>query len=99
MGEEMDVLLTSGSTPFIFKWVLSVIGFNEVWGMDLVSWLPGVVHLGVSLPFDEVLESSSPTGVPVIDDFFNFILFFSFNKVRGWSRIVRTMCSRFTIGQ
>jgi len=99
MGEKVDVLLTSSSTPFIFEWVLSVIGFNEVWGMDLVSWLPGVVCLRVSLPFDEVLESSSPTRVPVIDDFFNFVLFFSFNKVRGWSRIVRTMCSRFTIGQ
>ncbi len=26
-------------------------------GMDLISWFPCVVTLGVSLPFDEVLQS------------------------------------------
>jgi len=94
----VDVFLAGGLTPFILERVLSVIGFNEVWGMDLVSWLPGVICFGVPFPFDEVLESSSPTGVPVIDNFFNFIFFFSFDEVRGWSQIVRSMCSHFMIG-
>ena len=84
-GEGANDQSCAGSSLFIFERVLSVIGFNKVWGMDLVSWFPGVICFGIPFPFDEVLESSSPTRVPVIDDFFNFVLFFSFNKVRGWS--------------
>jgi len=30
--------------------------FYEVWSVYLVSWFPGVVTLGVTLPFDEILK-------------------------------------------
>ena len=61
-----------------------MIGINESWGMDLVSWFPGVVCFWIPYPFDKILESSSPTGVPVINDFLHFVFFFSFDKVRRW---------------
>jgi len=62
--------------------MLSVIGFNELRSMDLVSWLPGVVCFWIPYPLDEILESSSPPDVPVIDHFLHFVLLFSFDKVR-----------------
>ena len=34
-----------------------LIMLNKLRGVDLVSWFPCVVTLGVSLPFDEVLKS------------------------------------------
>ena len=75
-----------------------VIGVSELWSVDLVSWLPGVIHFQVSYPFDEVLESSSPSGAPMINDPFDLILFFSFDKVRRWPRVVGPVCVRFVIG-
>jgi hypothetical protein len=29
-----------------------MIGLEEIWGMNLCGWFPGVVAFGVSLPFD-----------------------------------------------
>ena len=81
----MDALSWEGLTLFIFEGMLSVIGVNELWSVDLVSWLPGVVHFWVSHPFDKVLKSSSPSRAPMINDPFDLILFFSFDKVRRWS--------------
>ena len=76
-----------------------MIGFNKLWSMNLVSWFPGVVRFRVSLPLDEVLEGSSPAGVSMIDHPFYFIFFFPFDKVRGWPRIVGSVCVRFAIGR
>ena len=70
--------------PFIFQRVLLVIGFNQVWGMDLVSRFPGVVCFWVPFPFDKILKSSSPSGVSMIDDFLHFVFLFTFDKVRWW---------------
>src|SRR5216684_423424 len=89
----------AGSSLFIFKWVLSVIGFNKLWSVNLVSWFPGIVRFWIPFPLDEVLESSSPASVSMIDHFFHLIFFFSFDKVRGWPGIVRSVCIRFTIGR
>ena len=61
-----------------------MIGVNELRSMDLVSWFPGVVRFRVSYPLDEVLEGSGPSSASMINDLFDFILFFSFDKVRRW---------------
>ena len=87
------------SSPFIEKGVLLVIGVNHLWSMDLVSRFPGVISFGITLPFDEVLEGSSPAEMTMVDDPFNLILFFSSDKVRRGSRIVWSMCGHFAIGR
>src|SRR5258708_206345 len=78
--------------------LLSLIGIYELWGMDLVSWFPGVICFRVSYPFDQVLEGSSPPEAPMINDPFDLVFFFSFNKVRGWPQVVGSVCARFMIG-
>jgi len=65
--------------------MLSVIGVNELWSVDLISWFPGVIRFQVSYPLDKILEGSSPPGVLMINDPFNLVFFFSFDKVRRWS--------------
>jgi len=94
----VDAFLLGDLAPFILEGVLLVIGVNEMWGMDLVSWFPGVVHFRIPYPFDEILEGSRPAGAPVVDDLFDLVFFFSFDKVRRWSQIVGSMCGCFTIG-
>ena len=54
-----------------------MIKFDEFRGMHLVSWFPCVVTLRVSLPFDEILESSSPSMTSVVDNALHFILLFA----------------------
>ena len=75
-----------------------MIGFNKLWGVNLISRFPGVVCFRISYPLDQVLEGSSLTGVSMIDNPFDFIFFFSFDKVRRWPRIVRPVCICFMIG-
>ena len=78
--------------------MLSVIGFNDSWSVNLVSGFPGVVRFWVSLPLDEVLESSSPASMPMIDHSLHFVFFFTFDKVRGRPGIVGPVCVGFAIG-
>ena len=52
---------------------------KEIWGMHLVSWFPGVVTFGVTLPLYEILEHSGMSVVSVVSDLFHFILFFVIN--------------------
>ncbi len=67
-------------------------------GMDLISWFPCVVAFGVSLPFDEILESFRLSKLSVCDDLFDFVFIFSVNEVRGWPGEVWAMRSCFMIG-
>src|SRR5229473_8127117 len=99
MGEGANDWPCDVSPPFIFKGMLLVIGVNKLWSMNLISWFPGVVCFWVSHPLNEVLESSSPAGASMINDFFDLVFFFPFDKVRRWPRIVRSMCIRFMIGR
>ena len=98
-GEGANDQSCAGSSLFIFERVLSVIGFNELWSVDLVSWFPGVVCFWVSFPFDEILKGSSPASISVINHFLYLIFFFSSDKVRGWPGIVGSVCVRFAIGR
>jgi hypothetical protein len=36
-------------------YVLSVILLQQIRGVDIISWLPCVITLGVSSPFDQIL--------------------------------------------
>src|SRR6266436_8992909 len=69
----------------------------EIRGMDLVSWFPSVITLGISLPFDQVLESFRASEVSVCDNPFDFVFLFSVNEVRRWPGEVWTVRSRFVI--
>ncbi len=66
-------------------------------GMNLVCRFPCVVTFGVSLPFDEVLQSFLPSELSVCDDSFHFVFFLSINKVRRWSGEVWAVRSRFMV--
>ena len=65
-----------------------MISFQKIPSVDLIGWFPCVVALGITLPFDEVLERSSSSVVSVVDDTLDFILRFSINQIRRWAREV-----------
>ena|SRR5258707_9240050 len=90
-GEEADTFLWTFLLPFIVEGMLSAIGFNELWGVDLISWFPSVIGFWVPLPFDQVLEGSRPPMMSVINDLLDLVFFFPFDKVWGWSRVVWSM--------
>ena len=69
-----------------------MIKFDELWGVHLISWFPCVVTFGVPFPFDEILESSSPSMTSVVNNVLHFVFFFSVNQVRRWSGKVWSMC-------
>ena len=69
----------------------------EIRGMDLVSWFPCIVAFGIPLPFDQVLKSFCPSELSVCDDSFDFVFFFSIDKVRRWLGEVWAMRSCFMI--
>ena len=58
---------------------------------------PGVVSLGVSLPFDQVLKNSSFPEVAVVSDGLDFVFFFPVDDVWGRSREVGSVLCRFLI--
>jgi hypothetical protein len=64
LGEDFegaDGFSSSSPPPFIscsgVKRVFSVVGRYQCRRVDLVSWLPGVIAIGVPFPFDEVLNT------------------------------------------
>jgi len=76
-----------------------MIRFGQFRGMHLVSWLPCVVGVWVSLPLDEVLERPRPPMMLVVEYGLDLVLFFSTDKVRRWPREVGAMHGHFAIGQ
>ena len=58
---------------------------------------PGIVSLGVSFPFDQVLESSPSPKVAMVSDGLDFIFFLSIDDVWGRSREVGSVLFRFLI--
>jgi hypothetical protein len=79
--------------------MLTMIRFGQVRGMHLVSWLPCVVGVWVSLLLDEVLERPRPPMTSVVEYGLNLVLLFSADKVRWWPCEVGAMCGRFAIGR
>ena len=66
-------------------------------GMDLVSWFPSVVTLGIPLPFNEILQLFQPSELSVCDDPFYFVFLFSVDEVRRWSGEVWAVRSCFVV--
>jgi hypothetical protein len=56
-----------------------VVEFDEVWHVDLIGILPGVVAFRVAFPFDQILQGLTMPPSLVAADLFHFILFFSIN--------------------
>jgi hypothetical protein len=60
---------------------------------------PGVVAVGIPLPFDQILELPTSAVEPMIDDGLHFVFFFALDQV-GWrSVIIRPVSGRFAIGR
>ena len=74
-----------------------MIKFDKLQSMHLVSLFLCVVTFRVSFPLDQILESSGPTMMSVVDDMLHFVLLFSVNQIRWWSGEVRSMCCGFLI--
>ena len=57
------------------------IGFQESFGVvEVFLWFPGIVSSGKSFPLDK--EGMASSLLPVGDYCFNFVLVFTFDKVR-----------------
>ena len=76
-----------------------MIGFKQVWGVDLVSGFPRIVTFWISLPFDKILEPSRPPMTSVVQDALHFVFFFSTDKVGWGSGEVWSEGWRFMIGR
>ena len=59
---------------------------DQLVGEYIAVIFPGIVSLGVSLPLDQVLESSPSPEVAMISDGLDFIFFLSVDDVWGRSR-------------
>ena len=96
---------SDGATRVIWAAIYVKVGrplfvlFNQIWGVDGVGRLPGVVALRVSFPPDQELKSFVSPKVAVCLDGFHFVFFFSADKVRWWPGEVGAMCRGFAIGQ
>ena len=78
---------------------LSVIGFKDVRGMDVLGRFPCVVAFGVALPFYEIFQGLATPKMSMITDLLHFVFCFSVDKVRWWSGKVGAMCGSFAIGR
>ena len=74
-----------------------VILTDQLFGEDIPVIFPGVVSLGISLPFDQVLKSSPFPKPAVIPDGLDFVFLFSVDDVWGWSREVGSVLFCFLI--
>jgi hypothetical protein len=54
----------------------------QLWGLDVVSWLPCVVTFWIALPLDKILQLFLPPLTLVASDGLNLVLFFIVDKVR-----------------
>ena len=74
-----------------------VILTDQSFGEDIAVIFPGVVSLGISLPFDQVLQGSPFPESSMIPDGLDFIFFFSVDDIWGWSWEVGSVLFRFMI--
>ena len=75
-----------------------MVGLGQCGRVYMVSCFPCVVCIGVSFPFDEVLELSFTAKMTMINDGLDLIFFGIFDKVRRWPRVVGPVFHCFTIG-
>jgi hypothetical protein len=65
--------------------------------MHLVGWLPCVVRVWVSFPFEEVLQGLRSPVEAVINDGLDFILVFPLDQFGGWSDVIGPVLWGFVI--
>ena len=70
---------------------------EEIQGVHLVSWFPGVVTFRVALPLNEILECSRSSMESMVPDLLHFILFFIIDQVRWGTGVVWTMGKSFDV--
>jgi hypothetical protein len=64
----------------------------------LIGWLPRVVCVWVSLPFEEVLQGLCLSIEVVINNGLNFILVFTLDQFGGWLDIVGAVLRSLVVG-
>ena len=84
----MDIDPPTRGLPFILQRVCLVILIEQLFGEDITVIFPGIVSLGVSFPFDQILQSSLFLKPSMVPDGLDLILLFSIDDVWGWSREV-----------
>ena len=70
---------------------------NQLIGEYIAVVFPGVVSLGISLPLDQVLESSPSPKVAVVSDGLDLVFLFSVDDVWGRSREIGSVLFRFLV--
>ena len=80
------------------KFVLFFIAFQDSSGVvEVFLWFPGIVSGGRSFPFDKEGVASSLLLVGHYG--FNFVLVFSFDKVRRWGCVIGSMDVVLLVGR
>jgi hypothetical protein len=75
-----------------------VVSFDQVLCMNVGCGFPGVVALGVIDPFNKILQRFCTAMIPVSEDSFHLIFFFSINQFRRRLGEVRSVGCGFVIG-
>jgi hypothetical protein len=79
--------------------VFLVVVLQQIRCMDIIYRLPCVITLRVFLPLDKILQGMTVPKAPVILDDFDFVFFFSCDKIRWQPGEVQPMLCHFMIGQ
>jgi len=79
--------------------MLFVIGSDNIWSMHMLGVYPFIIAVQKPLPFDKVLQPSLFPKSLMIKDSFDFLLFFTINKIWGWTQEVQTVFGSLLIGQ
>ena len=96
-GGETDVDPPTRGPPFILQRMCLVILTNQSFGEHVAVIFPGVVSLGISPPFDQILECSPSPKSSMISNGLDFILLLSVDDVWGWSREVGSILGRLMV--
>jgi hypothetical protein len=73
------------------KGAVPVIILDQLVCMDILFWLPSVIAVWISLPFDEILQVAFSALETVIDDHLYFIFILTSDQVRWQSDEVRAV--------
>ena len=80
------------------KFMSFFIVFQNSFGVvEVFLWFPGIVSGGKSFPFDK--EGMASSLFPVGDYGYNFVLVFSFDKVRRWGCVISSVDVVLLVGR
>ena len=52
-----------------------MVPFEEVWSVDVLDWLPGIVAFRIPFPLHKVLECSGLTMTSMVDQMLDLVFF------------------------